>query len=266
MKRSTRVFLDIAIPVALYSLIILVSQLAVVLVFTVVYYAAYAGAAADSAISGLDQFLADRNGLISCISTLLVVAVIFADTRIKRVKVKDYTLFSKPIGARNIIMSAIAGISFSVWIGTMLSMLPIPDKLMDKYAEVSSAMGDTTPVFIVTAILLAPLVEEMVFRGIIYKHLRICMPEYPAIILQAVIFAVLHEGSIVWMVYALVGGLLMGYIAMLTGSIRASIATHVAFNLVSFLPMGNTLYLVIAAVSPVLLILSVRDIYKQSVK
>ena len=40
MKRSTRVFLDIAIPVALYSLIILVSQLAVVLVFTVVYYAA----------------------------------------------------------------------------------------------------------------------------------------------------------------------------------------------------------------------------------
>ena len=266
MKKRTRIFLDIAIPVALYAFIILVSQLAVVFVFSIIYYAAYAGVDTDTAKAGLEQFLTDRSTIISLVSELICLGVILVDARIKRVKVKDYTLLAKPAGARNLTMAAIAGFSFAVWSAIVVSLLPIPDSVMSKYADAMSTISHVTPLDFVMVCLLGPLVEEMIFRGIIYKHLRICMPEYPAIILQAVIFAVLHEGSIVWVAYALVGGLLMGYIAMLTGSIRASIATHVAFNLVSFLPMGNTLYLVIAAVSPVLLILSVRDIYKQSVK
>ena len=266
MKKRTRIFLDIAIPVALYSFVILVSQLVVALVFTVVYFAAYAGADLESAGAGLEPFLLENSNLISLISTLLVMGVILIDARIKRVKVKDYTLIAKPIGARNTAMAMITGVAFSSWISAMLVLLPIPDSLMSKYTEVSSFISSVTPLDFISVCLAAPLVEEMVFRGIVYKHLRICMPEYPAIILQAVLFAVLHEGSIIWMAYALIAGLLFGYINMLTGSIRTSVWAHIMFNTLSFLPLGNNVFAGIALVSPVLLIVAVRDIYKQSVK
>ncbi|MBQ2865916.1 MAG: CPBP family intramembrane metalloprotease [Clostridia bacterium] len=266
MKRRTRIFLDIAIPVVLYSVIILVMQLAVGLVFMVVYYAAFAGESLDAASSALEQFLLDRSVLTSLISNLLIIGVIAVDTRIRRVKVKDYTLLSKPIGVRTAVCSVLTGLSFSAWLSMMLAMLPIPDRLMEEYASASSLIGQTGLMEIVAVCLVGPLVEEMLFRGIVYKHLRICMPEYPAVILQAVVFAVLHGGSIVWVAYALVGGLLFGYLTMLTGSIRASLLAHIMFNLLGYLPIADRLFGFIAAVSPLLLIFAVRDIYKQSVK
>jgi membrane protease YdiL (CAAX protease family) len=266
MKKRNRIFLDIAIPVVLYSFIILIVQLGVGMVFGIVYYAAHAGTAADVAAAGLEQFITDRSMLISLIGNLLIIGVVLIDTRIRRVKPLDYTLLAKPVGVRNIVMAIITGISFSVWLSLMLTMLPIPESLMSEYNDLSSAIGHSSVLDFVSVCLLGPLVEEMLFRGIVYKHLRICMPEYPAIILQAVVFAVLHGGSIIWVAYALVGGLLFGYIAMLTGSVRTSLAAHVAFNALSFLPLGDKFFGALAVLSPVLLIFAVRDIYKQAVK
>lgn len=266
MKKRTRIFLDIAVPVVLYSFIILVMQLAVGLVFTVVYYAAYVGTDVRTATSGLEEFLLDKTVLIAFISNLLIVGVVLADARIRKTKLFDYTLLRKPIGVRGSVCALLTGLSFSMWLSLMLTMLPIPQHLMDQYAEASALISNNTFLDIVSVCFLGPLVEEMLFRGIVYKHLRICMPEYPAIILQAVVFAVLHGGSIVWVAYALLGGLLFGYISMLTGSIRTSVIAHIMFNLVGYLPLGDDFFAFLAAASPLILIFAVRDIYKQSVK
>ena len=132
MKKRNRIFLDIAIPVVLYSFIILIVQLGVGMVFGIVYYAAHAGTAADAAAAGLEQFITDRSMLISLIGNLLIIGVVILDTRIRRVKLLDYTLFAKPVGARNIVMAIITGLSFSVWLSLMLTMLPIPESLMSE--------------------------------------------------------------------------------------------------------------------------------------
>ncbi|WP_422678940.1 lysostaphin resistance A-like protein, partial [Clostridium tarantellae] len=60
-------------------------------------------------------------------------------------------------------------------------------------------------------IILAPFVEEILFRGIIFKRLRQSINIYIAIIIQAILFALLHPGllhSILTMIF----GILLAFI------------------------------------------------------
>ena len=77
--------------------------------------------------------------------------------------------------------------------------------------------------------LLAPLAEEGVFRGAVQRRGQ-------AILLQAVLFALQH-GSVAAMVYALVCGLGLGWLADRTGHLWPGMLLHSANNLL-VLAMG----------------------------
>ena len=268
MKRKGRLFIDVALPVVLYSLISLVSQFAVIIGMLVVYYAAYTGGNLAEVIDSADEFLLDNTMLVSLLGNVITFCVIFIDSKIRKVRISHYTQLSKPIGLRGGVSAVVCGISFSLWLSIMLSLLPISESLISEYADKSWVFGETTLIAIIATGIVAPIIEEMLFRGIIYKHLHVCMPEYLALVIQAVIFSVLHGSSIIWISYALIGGLLFGYIRMLTGSIRATILAHMAFNLVGYVIdyLGNNITTFLVMISPLALIFSVRDMYKQSIK
>ena len=81
----------------------------------------------------------------------------------------------------------------------------------------------------------APIVEELVFRGIIQQLAR-PLGERQAVALQAVLFALQH-GSVAAMVYALVCGLGLGWLADRTGHLWPGMLLHSANNLL-VLAMG----------------------------
>ena len=81
----------------------------------------------------------------------------------------------------------------------------------------------------------APIVEELVFRGIIQQLAR-PLGERQAVALQAVLFALQH-GSAAAMAYALVCGLGLGWLADRTGHLWPGMLLHSANNLL-VLAMG----------------------------
>ena len=83
--------------------------------------------------------------------------------------------------------------------------------------------------------LLAPLVEEGVFRGAVQRRAQ-PLGRGQAILLQAVLFALQH-GSAAAMVYALVCGLGLGWLADRTGHLWPGMLLHSANNLL-VLAMG----------------------------
>ena len=83
--------------------------------------------------------------------------------------------------------------------------------------------------------LLAPLAEEGVFRGAVQRRAQ-PLGRDQAILLQAVLFALQH-GSAVAMVYALVCGLGLGWLADRTGHLWPGVLLHSANNLL-VLAMG----------------------------
>jgi len=82
--------------------------------------------------------------------------------------------------------------------------------------------------FFATA-LVAPVVEEVIFRGLIYTRLQSAVPGWAAVALSAAIFGLCH-GEMVWFCYAYVLGVIFALLARETGSILPGMLMHVAFN------------------------------------
>lgn len=59
------------------------------------------------------------------------------------------------------------------------------------------------------------------------------MPAWLAVLLQGLVFGLIH-GQVLWMIYATCFGILLGWVRVKTGSLRASMLLHIGFNTSSF--------------------------------
>jgi membrane protease YdiL (CAAX protease family) len=94
----------------------------------------------------------------------------------------------------------------------------------------------TALAILVLAVLVAPIVEELVFRGYTYTVLRQRIGRNATIVLTAALFAILHyEATHLYALAVFPIGLSLGMIREMTGSIKPAILFH-AFN--NFLAFG----------------------------
>lgn len=106
-----------------------------------------------------------------------------------------------------------------------------PD-VMEAYARQIDALGvaNMTPLASFVALVIAPIGEELAFRGITFKYARRLTKNFwVANILQALMFGIAHL-SLVQGTYAFIIGLLLGYIVKRYNSLWASIIGHLCFN------------------------------------
>lgn len=94
----------------------------------------------------------------------------------------------------------------------------------------NAGFGNVTPMLALYSVLIAPISEELIFRGITLKYATKAMPFFLANIFQAFLFGVFH-GNVVQGVYAFAVGLFCGYICIKGSSIYLSILFHMLFNL-----------------------------------
>ncbi len=78
------------------------------------------------------------------------------------------------------------------------------------------------------------IVEELLYRGIVYKRAADWLGIRCAIVVSAVIFGLIHM-NLVQFIYASLFGLLLAYFAETAGNLTGAIAAHMAANLTSVL-------------------------------
>ncbi len=84
-------------------------------------------------------------------------------------------------------------------------------------------------------VVLAPLAEELLFRGWIFTGLRTRFSYYPALLGSAVLFALAHwEGTHLYAAAVFPVGLALGWARENTGSVRATALFHGIYNLVGW--------------------------------
>ncbi len=98
------------------------------------------------------------------------------------------------------------------------------DKMLSGVTGVSSS-----GVMLSAVILLAPIGEELLFRGLILKYARRCMPAAACILLQALLFGLYH-GNIIQGIYAFILGIVLGLLAYRYDSILPGILFHIIIN------------------------------------
>ncbi|MEQ1884855.1 MAG: type II CAAX endopeptidase family protein [Bryobacteraceae bacterium] len=87
-------------------------------------------------------------------------------------------------------------------------------------------------------VVLAPVFEELVFRGFLFPLIAEYTGPWPAVVLTAVPFALLHgaQYSWAWQQITIIGiaGLVFGVVRHKTGTTAASSLLHAAYNLTGF--------------------------------
>lgn len=110
-----------------------------------------------------------------------------------------------------------------------LVLFALPKAWLESYNEASAGLDSDSVLGILAVVVVAPLVEEFIFRGLIMTRLGKAMPGWLAILLSAIIFGICH-GHPVWFGYAFVLGSVFGLMDWKAGSIWPSILGHVTFN------------------------------------
>jgi membrane protease YdiL (CAAX protease family) len=107
---------------------------------------------------------------------------------------------------------------------------PIFEMLKDKI---------TAEMFVVFGIAVAPLAEELYFRGLLYPSLQRRTGTLAAVLLTSVFFALIHAGQVANSAgpvsILLVVGLLLTTIRARTNSLAASVIVHVTYNATLFM-------------------------------
>ena len=134
----------------------------------------------------------------------------------------------KKIAANGILLIVITALSMNVVLSVAISNLPWPQEWIDAYMT-NSASIDGSLLSWLAAVVMAPVLEEIVFRGLIYTRLKKGMPTIVAAILASFVFGLCH-GTAIWIIYATGLGLVMTWVFEKYQSLTASILFHLSFN------------------------------------
>lgn len=151
------------------------------------------------------------------------------------------------VNVRTVLMCILAGIGLQLVIDFLLNIaaLAFPNA-MEAYSQLveTVGIGETTWISLLATVILAPISEELLFRGLTLRFLRSAGVKFAiANVLQALFFGILHM-NLVQGIYAFAVGLVLGYVAGKCRTVFLPILLHLCFNIagtvLAALLSGNT--------------------------
>lgn len=105
---------------------------------------------------------------------------------------------------------------------------------MEDYNEMMDmALGGSQMLAMLAAVILAPVNEECIMRGLILKNLQRFFSTPVVVIIQAVLFGIFHANWVQGL-YVLPVGAALGYVAVRSRSVLPAIFMHLFYNMLSF--------------------------------
>ncbi len=157
----------------------------------------------------------------------------------------------------------------NVFVTLVMSMIPFPEEWLTNYVDASSVAADTTSVVaVIFTVIGAPIIEEIVYRGLCYNSLKRGIPMLAAMIISSWGFGMSH-GTVIWVIYASLLGFVLVWLKEKYRSLTAPLLVHMSFNLMGLLlslvgEMPGGFYAALAAVSGIACVALVMFVVRTS--
>lgn len=129
------------------------------------------------------------------------------------------------------------GATFNLFLSNLIPLIPFKEEWIAENAESVGAFSNSALIFMLLAqSLAAPLVEELIFRGIMYTSLRkapIFVQRGSCVIFCAVLVSLVFgwfHGNVLQALYCFCFSLILVWLMEKTGSIWYPVVAHVGFN------------------------------------
>jgi membrane protease YdiL (CAAX protease family) len=152
---------------------------------------------------------------------------------LKKKEEKSFQLRFLPRDGQLLVLLIITTLSIQWGItGPLADLIPMPESVKELFNQMALQMKDTYG--FITVAILAPLMEEFIFRGIVLDGLLKRKPPLTAILISSFLFAFVHLNP--WQfVGAMLIGLFMGWIYWKTNNLGYTILIHFVNNSVAAL-------------------------------
>ena len=183
-------------------------------------------------------FLLDHMNLVSCVIYTVPAVAFILWYWLEVVKREGAASFARaqtkkitPAGILwTLVLAYAVQHAVSIIIGFLAFMLPETVAAYEEMVE-SAGLTDYSLTWVFAVVILPPLVEETVFRGLILHYLKKGGARFwAANLIQAVLFGIYH-GNLIQGIYAFCIGVLLGYLAERYGSLIIPVLVHALFNL-----------------------------------
>lgn len=179
------------------------------------------------AAAGLCQMSGVQNGLlVTGAGSILALPFLFFAYR---KKVGSASLDRKYL-VPGCLFSVFAGVGACLCFNVVLQVLFPPSKGWESAQETIYKVPLLTRLLV--TVLLAPLAEELVFRGLFRLELKPYLKPFPAALLSAVLFGIYH-GNLTQGLYAFFLGLCLEWVCFWSESLLPAICLHVGANTAS---------------------------------
>ena len=134
--------------------------------------------------------------------------------------------------AAGVVAAAAALLPTSVLAGLSARVHPVDPQWLASFQDHLPSSGLGIALAAASAVLVAPLAEELLFRGLLYRLARRTWGAWPAAVVSSLVFGLIHGEP--WYLFGLIGlGLILAYLYEATGSLLAPVIAHALHNAVS---------------------------------
>lgn len=231
--RGLKNAITIIIPMALYM------GIEYIVSFLCVFFFAYreisgsggtmpVGDARESMILQAYGYLSDHILMVSAISAAICIVIFYFSVNRLWLRKNYYYMPECPM-VRPYVLTAVLSAGFTLSANLLVNAVGMFNYAQD-YAEISRQMY-SEPLYmqILAIVLLVPMAEELMFRGLIFERTRGFMSEKMAVILTSLLFGFYH-GNWIQMVYAFFFSLLMFFVYKKCGNFKAPLLFHIVSN------------------------------------
>ena len=169
--------------------------------------------------------------ILSSLVTILAVGVIFLARRLPI----GEQIRLKPVAPRTLGLIALFGAALQVVISVTVDTIPWPQSWLDALLQVNDfLLSESLLLQVLAVVILGPITEELIFRGLVHTRLRRAFPPLVAALLSGVAFGIVH-GNMIQFFYAAALGVVLGLVMERYDSLLPCILIHIVFNGTSFL-------------------------------
>ena len=209
----------------------IISQIGVSIIFQF-YYALTMLKSGNYDIVDLTTFINENTVLILLISSLI--NIIFFGFILLRNKTLHFNLYENQKNIKYFLSIILLGISFFMFSMGVIDIFDLT-KYSANYTETMALLSSGGVLInIISVGIITPISEEFMLRGIVYNNLKRYVNFKTAIILQALIFGIMHM-NIIQSTYAVIAGIIIGYIYEKSQSLVMSCVFHISFNICNHL-------------------------------
>lgn len=144
---------------------------------------------------------------------------------------KDVSTDSTPNKIKKLILVAMLAISTTFTFNIFVRLISVESAKYDNIEQIQYSV----PIWLGLILygVVSPMVEEMVFRGVIYNRVKKFYPVWKSVLVSAVLFGVFH-GNILQFIYGVIMGILIALCYEWIGCFGAPVLYHAAANIFAF--------------------------------